>query len=483
VIDRLFSVIGAKMISMTGWLAGSFVWWGAAVLAESRPPNIIVILCDNLGYGDTEVYNPQARQATPRLKRMASEGMVFTHAYSAAPVCTPSRAALMTGCYPRRVGLDRTPGKPGHVLVPRSPYGLHPDEVTVAELLRSAGYRSLCLGKWHLGDQLPFLPLNQGFDEFFGIPYSDDMVGTPDGSRPPLPLMEGNTVIEAPVDVNTLTRRCTERAVKFIETHRDRPFFLYFPEITPGSTAKPPAHPDFQQKSANGAWGDSVMELDWSAGEILDAVDRLGLAESTLVLWTNDNGAPGEKMRGGSSDPLKGEAYNVSEGGMRMPWIARWKGRIPAGQRNAELITLMDLLPTAARLARQPLPAGRVLDGRDITPLLMGEEGAVSPYEAFFYYHLDQLQAVRVGPWKLYLGGQILRGLQGATQASPPSLYHLIEDPAEERDRWKERPEVVATLMEHVAAIGQELGEGSRRGPGCRPLGKVDDPTPRLLAP
>jgi arylsulfatase A-like enzyme len=448
------------------------------------PPNIIVILCDNLGYGDTEVYNPQARQATPRLKRMAAEGMVFTHAYSAAPVCTPSRAALMTGCYPRRLGLDRTPGKPGHVLVPRSAYGLHPDEVTVAELLRPAGYRSLCIGKWHLGDQLPFLPLNQGFDEFFGIPYSDDMVGTPDGSRPPLPLMEGNRVIEAPVEVSTLTRRCTERAVNFIEANRERPFFLYFPEITPGSTAKPPAHPDFQQRSSNGAWGDSVMELDWSAGEILDAVDRLGLAENTLVVWTNDNGAPGEKTRGGSSDPLKGEAYNVSEGGMRMPWIVRWKGRVPAGQRNSELITLMDLLPTAANLAKQPLPAGRVLDGRDITPLLLGTVGAVSPYQAFYYFHLDQLQAVRAGPWKLYLGGapQSTRGA-ATLQSGSATLYHLHDDPAEENDRIHEEPEVVAELMQHAARIRQELGEGELVGPGCRLLGKVDNPTPRLLEP
>ena len=447
-----------------------------------RPPNIVLILCDNLGYGDIEVYNPQAKQPTPRLSQLAREGTVFTHAYAASPVCTPSRAALLTGCYPRRVGLDRVPAGQPQVLVPVSPYGLHSDEVTLAEVLRPQGYRSICIGKWHLGDQPPFLPTRQGFDEFFGIPYSDDMVGTKDGRRPSLPLMEGEAVIDAPVDVNTLSRRCTERALRFITENRDRPFLLYFPQITPGSTGRPPAHPDFQGKSRNGAWGDSVMELDWSTGQILDQLEALGLASDTLILWTNDNGAPDQARRGGSNAPLKGEAYSVSEGGMRVPLIARWPGRVPAGARSGELVTLMDILPTVTALIGGHLSADRPIDGHDIRPLLFGERAARSPYDAFFYYYLDQIQAVRSGPWKLYLGSETRLVAFGArTQTAAPALYHLEKDPQETSNVHDRHPEIVARLNEHLARIRADLGELDRRGPGCRPIGHVAAPTPRLL--
>ncbi|MBM3853525.1 MAG: sulfatase [Verrucomicrobia bacterium] len=449
-----------------------------------RPPNIVLLLCDNLGYGDIEVYNPQAKQPTPRLNQLAREGTVFTHAYAASPVCTPSRAALLTGCYPRRIGLDRTPASPGHVLVPVSPYGLHPDEVTIAEALRPQGYRSICIGKWHLGDQPSFLPTRQGFDEFFGIPYSDNMVGTTDGRHPPLPLMNGEAVIDAPVDVNTLSRRCTERALRFITENRDRPFFLYFPQITPGSTARPPAHPDFQGKSRNGPWGDSVLELDWSTGRILDTLEELALTRDTLILWTNDNGAPGQAQRGGSNAPLKGEAYSVSEGGMRVPLLARWPGRVPAGARNSELVTLMDMLPTLAALAGHRLAATRPIDGHDIRPLLSGARGARSPYDAFFYYYLDQVQAVRSGPWKLYVGGEgRLVGFGARTVTTQPALYHLADDPQETANVHDRHPEILARFEQHLARIRADLGELDRRGPGCRPIGQVAAPTPRLLPP
>ena len=461
---------------------------GAAVAAATssgpageRPPNLILILCDNLGYGDIQVYNSNAKQPTPRLNQLAAEGTVFTHAYAAAPVCTPSRAALMTGCYPRRIGLDRTPASPGHVLVPISPNGLHPDEVTIAEALRPQGYRSICIGKWHLGDQPPFLPTRQGFDEFFGIPYSDDMVGTADGRRPPLPLMEGDQVIDAPVDVNTLTQRCTQRALRFIDENRDRPFFLYFPQITPGSTARPPAHPDFQGRSRNGPWGDSVMELDWSTGQIVDRLNALGLSRQTLILWTNDNGAPDQLRRGGSSAPLKGQAYSVSEGGMRVPFIARWPGRVPAGRRNAEVVSLMDALPTFTALAGGRLPASRPIDGHDIRSLLRGEPDARSPYDAFFYYHLDRLLAVRSGPWKLYFGSPTQAvGPRARPQNAAPSLYHLADDPTEITNLHGERPDIVARLDQHAARIRADLGELDQRGPGCRPIGTFENPTPRL---
>ncbi len=469
---RGVSLLLAGVLAPTGWGAPP----------SPRPPNIVLILCDNLGYGDIEVYNPQARQPTPRLNQLAREGMVFTAAYAASPVCTPSRAALLTGCYPRRVGLDRVPARQVQVLVPISPYGLHPDEVTIAEALRPQGYRSICIGKWHLGDQPPFLPTRQGFDEFFGIPYSDDMVGTPDGRRPPLPLMEGEAVIDAPVDVNTLSRRCTERALRFIAENRDRPFLLYFPQIAPGSTRRPPAHPDFQGKSRNGPWGDSVMELDWSTGRIIDQLEALGLTRDTLILWTNDNGAPDQARRGGSSAPLKGEAYSVSEGGMRVPLLARWPGRVRAGTRTSELVTLMDVLPTLAALVGQPLAADRPIDGHDIRPLLLGEVTARSPYDAFFYYYLDQIQAVRSGPWKLYVGGADRLAAFGArTVSTLPSLYHLVDDPQEAANVYDRHPEVIARLEQHLARIRADLGELGRRGPGCRTIGKIETPTPRLL--
>ena len=229
-----------------------------AVASESSPPNIIFIFCDNLGYGDVGCFNPEAKQQTPRIDRMAAEGIKFTDCYAAAAVCTPSRAALMTGCYPRRVGLDIT-DPDGLVLRPVSPNGLNPKEITIAELLKSQGYATACIGKWHLGDQPPFLPTSQGFDYFFGIPYSDDM--TARASRPtwpPLPLMENEKVIDAPVDRNLLTKRYTERTIEFIEDHRDKPFFIYLPQAMPGSTATPFASEAFRGKSANGPWGDSV---------------------------------------------------------------------------------------------------------------------------------------------------------------------------------------------------------------------------------
>ncbi|MHB8902077.1 MAG: sulfatase-like hydrolase/transferase, partial [Thermoguttaceae bacterium] len=240
-----------------------------------------------------------------------------------------------------------------------------------------------CIGKWHLGDQLPFLPTRQGFDYYLGIPYSDDMVARENQPGwPPLPLMENERTIEGPVDRNELTRRYTERAIGFIEEHREEPFFVYLPHAMPGSTPSPFAGEAFRGKSANGPWGDSVEELDWSTGAILDALQRLGLDEKTLVIWTNDNGAPLPDRRGGSNRPLKGNAYSVAEGGMRVPFIARWPGQVPAGAVCREVITLMDVCPTLARLGGAEVSADRVIDGHDIGPLLSGRAGATSPTTA-----------------------------------------------------------------------------------------------------
>ncbi|MCB1210828.1 MAG: sulfatase-like hydrolase/transferase, partial [Verrucomicrobiales bacterium] len=286
--------------------------------ADATPPNIIFVYCDNLGNGDVQCFNPDAKQRTPRLNRMAEEGLKLTSLYSASGVCTPSRASLMTGCYPRRINMQRS--DTAAVLQPVAAKGLNPAEVTMAEVLKSAGYATCIIGKWHLGDQPEFLPTRQGFDTFFGIPYSDDMTKDkkPD-VWPELPLMRDEKVIEAPVDLNLATKRYTEEAIAYIEKHRDQPFFIYLPQAMPGSTKDPYASPAFKDKSANGHWGDSIEELDWSMGEILDALKRLGLDEKTLVVWTSDNGAPLRTPPQGSNAPYKGSGYNTSEGAMRMP--------------------------------------------------------------------------------------------------------------------------------------------------------------------
>jgi arylsulfatase A-like enzyme len=423
-------------------------------------------------------FNPQAKQRTPRIDRMAAQGMKFTHCYAAAPVCTPSRAALMTGCYPRRVGLDHTEPD-GLVLRPVSRNGLHPDEVTIAELLQARGYATACIGKWHLGDQPAFLPTRQGFDYYLGIPYSDDMTARP--SRPdwpPLPLMEGEQVIEAPVDRNELTRRYTERAIQFIQEHRDTPFFVYLPHAMPGSTAAPFASAAFRGRSGNGPWGDAVEEIDWSTGRILDALQCLDLDEHTLVIWTNDNGAPAPDRRGGSNLPLKGNAYSVAEGGMRVPFIARWPGHIPAGTECSQMVTLMDLYPTLARLAGADIPADRIIDGRDISGLWSGRPGATSPHQAFFYYYINHLQAVRSGPWKLYLP-RARRA--GSPAVNEHQLYHLVEDPREEANLARQKTDIVTRLKGLIAEAREDLGELDRRGANVRPVGTVAVPTPRTI--
>ena len=302
---------------------------GEAPAASPLQPNFIVFLCDNLGYGDIGCFGSPVHR-TPHVDRLAAEGMRLTSFYAASGVCTPSRAALMTGCYPRRVGLHLTQPD-GAVLRPVSPNGLNPDELTIAEVLKAAGYATACIGKWHLGDQAEFLPTRQGFDEFFGIPYSDDMVENRERGWPPLPLMRDHAVIRSPVDRNLLTQRYTEEAIKFITANRQRPFFLYLPQAMPGSTARPFASPRFQGRSANGPYGDSVEELDWSTGEILDTLRDLQLNHRTLIVWTSDNGAPQRRPAQGSNRPLRGWGYTTWEGGMRVPCIIRWPGQIPAG--------------------------------------------------------------------------------------------------------------------------------------------------------
>ncbi|MEA1950327.1 MAG: sulfatase, partial [Planctomycetota bacterium] len=452
-------------------------------------PNIIVVFVDNAGYGDIGPYGSR-RNRTPNLDRMAREGMRFTHFCASAGVCTPSRASLMTGCYAQRVGLGLA-DPDGIVLRPVSPNGLHPDELTIAEVLKSRGYATGIIGKWHLGDQTPFLPTRQGFDMFFGIPYSDDMTADkrPPGEWPPLPLMENERVIEAPVDRAQLTERYTRRALRFIEANRARPFFLYFPEATPGSTRTPYVGDAFRGKSSSGPWGDAIEELDWSLGQILDKLRELGIAKRTLVVWMSDNGAPARGRPSnpwrGTNRPLYGNGYTTAEGAFRVPAIFWWPGTIPADRTCDELATIMDLLPTCAGLAERkkgsgpiyaqhppgrsgkldltPFPA-RTIDGRDIRPLLLGEEGARSPHKAFYYYFGDQLQAVRSGKWKLFLPlAHPRRHPHHRCQGpSPAMLFDLVADVGSRHNVAESHPDIVARLSKLAETARADLGDTDR---------------------
>jgi arylsulfatase A len=447
--------------------------------AQSSKPNFVVIFVDNLGNGDLGCFGSTLHR-TPHVDRLAAEGTKFTSFYVASGVCTPSRASLMTGCYPRRVNLHVS-DRNTQVLQPVSPKGLHPSEATIAETLKQAGYATTCIGKWHLGDQPDFLPTRQGFDEFFGIPYSDDM--TPSERFPvwpPLPLMRNEKVIDAPVDRNYLVKRCTEQAVSFIERNKGRPFFLYLPHTMPGSTTTPFSSPAFRGKSRNGDYGDSVEELDWSTGEIMAALRRHGLDEKTLVVWTSDNGAPRRNPPQGSCAPYQGYGYDCSEGAMRMPCVMRWPGRIPAGTTCEELMSTMDLLPTFAALAGAPLPP-QAIDGRDASDIILGRPGARSHWDddGFFYYKMDQLQAVRAGPWKLYLPlEKKYRNLRRDEGPSKLELYDVRHDVGETSEVSAQHADVVQRLLSLAENARAELGDMDRPGRGQRAAGFVDDPKP-----
>ncbi len=468
----------------------------AACAAETQPPNFVVIFCDNLGYGDIEPFGSTVNR-TPNLNRMAREGRKFTHFCVTAGVCTPSRASLMTGCYAQRVGMHRNP-RDGLVLRPISPYGLHPNEITIAEVLKPLGYATAIVGKWHLGDQPEFLPTRQGFDSFFGVPYSDDMTQEHgkqhgknyDGERwPPLPLMENETVIEAPVDRDLLTRRYTQRALNFIEQSKDRPFFLYLPHAMPGSTPAPFASPDFKGHSANGPWGDAVEELDWSTGQILDKLVQLSLDRRTLVIWTSDNGAPlAGDIRSpsrGSNRPLYGRGYTTAEGAFRVPTIMWWPETIPAGTVCDELATTMDILPTFALLAGGGPPQDRIIDGHDIRPLMLAEPDATTPYEAFYYYNMDELHAVRSGPWKLFLPGKSFTRhphFRGKA-AVEPLLFNVVTDVGSTHNVAAEHPDVVARLTALADQARKQLGDRGLAGMSQRPAGHVKHPQPQINSP
>ena len=455
--DRLLS--RREFMGVVGAGAGAMALGGCTSGTPRAPhghvralPNFIIVFTDDQGYNDLGCFgSPDIR--TPCIDRMAEEGMKFTDFYCAAPVCTPSRAALMTGCYAQRVSL----AGPQIVLHPGSTTGLHPDEITIATLLKQRKYATACIGKWHLGHLQPFLPTRHGFDYYYGIPYSNDMV--------PTPLMRNEEVIEQPAVQETLTERYTEEAIRFIQVNKDRPFFLYLPHTMPHT----PLHVSdrFSGRSAAGLYGDAVECIDWSTGEILKTLRTLGLDENTLLVYASDNGpwlAQGE--HGGRATPLRAGKGTTYEGGQRVPCVMRWPGRIPAGSSCSEVTATMDMLPTIAALAEIEPPTDRIIDGHDIWPLMSGTTGTTSPYTAFFYYFFDNLQAVRSGKWKLVL--ERIRAMEFPFRMNeleepfrrvPEALYNLEDDIGEQRNVIEEHPEVADRLRGYIERMRDDLGD------------------------
>ena len=448
----------------------------AAAKNPPRPatskPNFIVIFTDDQGYGDLSCYGGE-HVSTPRIDQMAKEGARLTSFYVAAPVCTPSRAALVTGCYPKRI--DMATGSNFPVLLAGDKKGLNPAEVTIAEVLKSAGYKTGIFGKWHLGDQPEFLPTRQGFDEFFGIPYSHDIHSFhPRQDRfnfPLLPLLDGETVVEMEPDADYLTRRFTRRAVQFIEKHKDEPFFVYLPHpiphvplhvsppfmegVDPAIAAKlDDEDGNIDYRTRNKLFRQAIAEIDWSVGQVLDALQANGVDQNTLVIFTADNGPAV-----GNAGALRGKKGSTFEGGMREPTVIRWPGTIPAGKDNAELMTTMDLLPTFAKLAGAKLPTDRTIDGKDISAVLRGEEK--SPHDRFFYHGGNTLRAVRSGQWKLHWNSK-----------KPTQLYNLETDIAEKNNLIKAHPEIVKKLTAYLHAFENDIAENNR------PAAFVDNPKP-----
>lgn len=445
-------------------------------------PNIILINCDDLGYGDLGCYGSD-RNDTPVLDQLAEDGMRFTDFYMASAVCSPSRAALLTGCYPPRIGFGDFDGLP--VLFPGQRLGLHPDEITIANVLAEAGYATKHVGKWHCGDQPPFLPTRHGFEGSYGIPYSNDMgrqrmlEDMPDWLKvfsesgiviaseyPPLPLLLDDEVIEAQPDQSSLTARFVEESVRFMRANRDRPFFLYLAHIYVHLPIY--VQERFARQSRNGVYGAAVASIDWAAGVLLAELRRLGIEEDTVVIFTSDNGSR-DKGEGGSNAPLRGEKGTTWEGGFRVPCLFRWPGHVDAGSLSSVVTTAMDLFPTIAAIAGADLPSHRTIDGRDITPVLEGKKALL--HEAFFYYHGNNLAAVRAGVWKLHIW---------RSGAPVDELYNLEEDIGESRNVFDQRRDVVTHLRALADEARQDLGDAVQgiAGSGVRSVGRVENPVP-----
>lgn len=467
---------------------------GPAPEPAKRPPNFVVIFIDDLGFADISAFG-QTRYQTPNLDRMAREGRSFTSFYVAASVCTPSRAGLLTGAYPARVDMltnDLSMDSGNHgVLWPGDRKGLNPDEVTIAEMLRERGYATACIGKWHLGDQPPFLPTSQGFDEYFGIPFSNDMAN----KKPffvPTPLVRGERVereLEAE-EQDLLTQLYTAEALAFIERNADRPFFVYLPH----SMVHRPHHRSdaFKDKSGQGVYGDVVLEIDWSVGQILDRLTELNLAQDTLVLFTSDNGGP-YRMSGeldySANTPFSGGKGSAAEGGFRVPTIAWHPGTIPGGASTDLLASTLDLLPTFAALSGQPHESGRKIDGLDVSALFQAALPPASPRREFAFYsgiqepeapHSAKLNAVREDRWKYYVKPQRFRLSESKTILDIPAgaLFDLAEDPGETRDVAPEHPAVVERMKTLAERFRLELGDQDMAGSEVRKAAYVENAAP-----
>ena len=452
----------------------------AAPAADAaRPPNVVIIFTDDQGYGDVGCYGAKGF-TTPNLDRMAREGIRLTDFYVAQPVCSSSRTALLTGCYPNRLGIVGALG-------PRDRHGISDNETTLGQLCKSRGYATAAVGKWHLGHHPQFLPTRHGFDEYLGLPYSNDMWPrhpTAGKNYPDLPLIEGTGTIETNPDQTRLTTLYTERAVAFIDKHAGQPFFLYLAHSMPHV----PLHVSekFKGKSEQGAYGDVIEEVDWSVGQVLEALKRNKIDENTLVLFTCDNGpwlVYGNHA--GSAGPLREGKATTFEGGVRVPFIARWPGKIPAGATCREPAMTIDLFPTIAQLIGAKLPEHKI-DGLDIWPLLSGQPGAKSPHEALYFYWLNRLDAVRSGRWKLHLphdyphldlpGGDSRPG-KLTTQKTDLALFDLESDIGETTNVADQHEDVVERLLKFAEAARADLGDTAtqRRGAGVREPGRVPE--------
>jgi arylsulfatase A-like enzyme len=450
----------------------------AMVAADEPPPNFVIIYCDDLGYADVGCFGAKT-YTTPNIDRLARQGMRLTDFHTAAAVCSASRAALLTGCYPQRVGIFGALG-------PGAKVGIHADEVLLPELLKQRGYATAIFGKWHLGDAPQFLPTRHGFDRYFGLPYSNDMWPNHPTNKnfPPLPLIDGEKVVELMPDQTQLTTWYTQQAVKFIAESKDKPFLLYVPHSMPHVPLF--VSDKFKNKSGVGLFGDVIQEIDWSMGEILAALAEHGLTERTLVLFSSDNGPwLSYGNHAGSAGPLREGKGTTWEGSQRVPCIACWLGKIPAASQCRELTSTLDILPTLARLAGGQEPQDRIIDGRDIWPLLSGRVEKFPEPPTFYYYWDYGLDAVRQGPWKLVFPHKYrsLTGTPGRdgrpggySEASTDlALYNLDADVGETRNVAAENPQIVEQLQKLAELAREDLGDAHQNRPGKnrRPPGRL----------
>ena len=446
---------------------------------DNNRPNVVLINCDDLGWGDLGCYGSMLNK-TPALDRLAAEGIRFDSFYVASPVCSPSRGALLTGCYPPRIGFGSFDGLP--VLFPGQAIGLPATEISLARVLSDAGYRTQMIGKWHCGDQPDFLPTNHGFEHYFGLPYSNDMGRQVDRptflpEMPPLPLLIDGEVVEQQPDQSSLTERYVFEAVRFMRAVRDEPFFLYLAHMY----VHVPIYVQerFARQSTNGPYGAAVESIDWATSVIVRELHALGLDDNTIVIFTSDNGSLGNNPSpyggdraplGASNGPFRGTKGTTWEGGQRVPGIVRWPGRINAGRVSHEIVTAMDLYPTLAACCGTTVPNDRIVDGRDISPIWF-DTAATSPHGAFYYYWMNNLEAVRCGKWKLHFSKR---------QIEMCELYDLNADRGESNDVAAQHPDVVADLEAWAELARTSLGDArlGRVGADVRPVGRVDDPTP-----